>query len=168
MKLSPEFRHGFLAGLAAPAGLYAAQQTICPASRAESGTPPKPTSQSPRRYFVIAGVVVHEDQWHEMSRELRQLRARANFRVFGEIKWRYFGGQNDGRDNKLAHLAQGDKDKFRKLLLEILTVRKSVKIVACVTHVKGLIRLSMSRIKTTCISTPVNPFWNAFYTTFRM
>jgi hypothetical protein len=107
----------------------------------ESGTPPKPTSQNPRPYFVIAGVIIHEDQWHEISRELRQLHARANFRVFGQIKWRYFGGQNDDPDNKLAHPSQEDRDKFRKLCFEILTRRKSVKIAACVTDARRAYKL---------------------------
>ena len=101
----------------------------------ESGTPPKPSAKNPKPYFVIAGVIIHEAQWHEIAKELRQLRSRAAFKVFGEIKWRYFGSQNDDKDNTLSHLSQQDRDKFRSLFFKILTRRRSTKIVCCVTDV---------------------------------
>jgi hypothetical protein len=70
----------------------------------ESGTPPKPSAKNPRPYFVIGGIIIHESQWHEIAKELRQLRHREGFQVFGEIKWRYFGGQNDDPDNTFTRL----------------------------------------------------------------
>jgi hypothetical protein len=101
----------------------------------ESGTPPKPSAKNPRPYFVIGGIIIHESQWHEIAKELRQLRHREGFQVFGEIKWRYFGGQNDDPDNTFTRLSQEKRDRFRQLMFQILTKRKSVKIICCVTNV---------------------------------
>lgn len=101
----------------------------------ESGTPPKPTAKRPRPYFVIAGVIIHEAQWHEIAKEVAQLRRRREFQVHGEIKWRYFGTENDDPANPLLHLSPDKRDEFRRLLFEILTRRRSVKIIGCVSHV---------------------------------
>jgi len=102
----------------------------------ESGTPPKPSARNPRPYFVIAGVIIHEAQWHEIAKEVRQLRTRKEFRVLGEIKWRHFGKENHDTDSAIAHLTPEMRDKFRTAFFAILTRRKSVKIISCVTNVK--------------------------------
>jgi hypothetical protein len=99
----------------------------------ESGTPPKPERLTKVRYFVIAGLVIHENQWHGIAKELRQLRESPKFRVQGEIKWRYFGPENRDPDNSVAHLNQELRDEFRESLFEIITKRKSVRIIACAT-----------------------------------
>ncbi|MEQ7874832.1 DUF3800 domain-containing protein [Sphingomonas sp. ASV193] len=102
----------------------------------ESGSPPKPT-QIERRppYFVIAGVIIHEAQWHGISEELNALKNRPEFRVRGEIKWRYFGPQNTDHCNSVAHLDQAARDAFRAAFYAIITKRKAVKIIACVASV---------------------------------
>lgn len=95
----------------------------------ESGSPPKPGKVGNRPYFVIAGLIMHEAQWHGVADEVRKLKAR--FKVDGEIKWRYFGPDNTDPDNSVKHLSASDKDAFREALFDILTKRKSVKIIAC-------------------------------------
>jgi hypothetical protein len=102
----------------------------------ESGTPPKPSASSPRPYFVLAGVIIHEAQWHAVAKELANLRRLPRFRVLGEIKWRFFGTDNNDERNSLSHLDADLRNEFRRLFFEILTKRRSVKIVACVTHIK--------------------------------
>ena len=99
----------------------------------ESGTPPKPGKIGRLRYFVIAGLIMHEAQWHGVSGELEQLRKRQDFRVSGEIKWRYFGPENADADNSVAHLSPEKRAEFRREIYSIITRRKSIKIVACVT-----------------------------------
>lgn len=96
----------------------------------ESGSPPKPGKIGPRPYFIIAGLIMHEAQWHSIADEVRKLKAR--FKVSGEIKWRYFGPDNTDPDNSVAHLSASERDRFRELIYEILTKRKSVKIIACI------------------------------------
>lgn len=102
----------------------------------ESGSPPGKDKADYRRYFVIAGLIMHENQWHGVADEVRQLRKRPEFNVTGEIKWRYFGQENTDANNSVAHLSQDARDAFRTALFEIITKRKSIKIVACAADAK--------------------------------
>lgn len=99
----------------------------------ESGSPPSAKRAADRRYFVMAGVIMHENQWHAISSEIRQLKARREYNVRGEIKWRYFGPDNKDEDNSVAHLSQELRDRFRHQLFSIITSRRSVKLVCCAT-----------------------------------
>lgn len=101
----------------------------------ESGTPPKPGQQGRPPYFVIGGLIVHEAQWQDIADELKQLKSRDEFKVRGEIKWRYFAMSNADPANTVAHLDQEKRDEFRKALYGIITKRKAVKIIACVASV---------------------------------
>lgn len=107
----------------------------------ESGTPPKPGKVTRRNYFVIAGVIMHEAQWHRIAAEVKRLRERPDFNVRGEIKWRYFGPGNTDPDNSVAHLPQVKRDEFRHELFRIITRRKSVKIIACVASASAAYQL---------------------------
>ncbi len=102
----------------------------------ESGTPPKPGQQGQPPYFVIGGVIVHEAQWHDIADELRALKARDEFNVRGEIKWRYFGPANNDGQSPVAHLDQEARSVFRKAFYNIIAKRKAVKIIACVASVE--------------------------------
>ena len=79
----------------------------------ESQTPPNPGQQNRPPYFIIAGVVIHEAQWHGISDDLKALKARPEFNVAGEIKWRFFGPTNKDPANSVAHLDQTARDEFR-------------------------------------------------------
>lgn len=103
----------------------------------ESGTPPKPSKTDRVRYFVIAGVIMHETQWQGIAAEIKRLRSRLDFQVRGEIKWRYFGPENTDADNSVSHLSLEKRDEFRSELFSVITRRKSVKIVACVASTKS-------------------------------
>ncbi|MBW3099162.1 DUF3800 domain-containing protein [Pseudohoeflea coraliihabitans] len=109
----------------------------------ESGTPPKPDSKKSNPYFVIGGVIMHESQWHGIAAEVRQLCARPEYNISGEIKWRYFGPQNTDPSNSVSHLSQEAKDRFRRDYFNIIIKRKSVKIVACVASVVAAYRLTI-------------------------
>lgn len=98
----------------------------------ESGSPPKPKKADRVRYFVIAGVIMHEAQWQRVASEIAKLRERHDFQVRGEIKWRYFGSGNDDKDNSVRHLTQEKRDEFRKEFFDVIVRRKSIKIVCCV------------------------------------
>lgn len=101
----------------------------------ESGSPPKRNKRDPRPYFVIAGVIMHEAQWHGIDEELKRLKGKVEYAVRGEIKWRYFGAGNDDDDNSVKHLTQAQKDAFRREFYSIISSRKSIKTIACVTSV---------------------------------
>jgi hypothetical protein len=78
----------------------------------ESGTPPKPSASSPRPYFVLAGVIIHEAQWHSVAKELDTLRRLPQFRVLGEVKWRFFGNENRDERNSVGHLSAELRNEF--------------------------------------------------------
>jgi hypothetical protein len=103
----------------------------------ESTTPPKPTQTGRPSYFVIAGVFIPVAQWHEIARELQALKDRSEYRVRGEIKWRYFGANNDDPKNTVAHLNQSARNDFRKELFQILLKRNSVRAVAGIARVQN-------------------------------
>lgn len=102
----------------------------------ESNTPPRAFKKGTARYFVIAGLIVHEAQWHGLRDDVQKLRNRLRYQVRGEIKWRYFGPDNDDPENSLAHLAPEVRYEFRRELYDIILRRKSIKIVACVASVE--------------------------------
>ncbi len=108
----------------------------------ESGSPPTRQTKSPRPYFVIAGVIMHETQWHGVAEDLRRLRAKPEFNVTGEIKWRFFGNENNDRHNAVRHLPPAARDSFRAQFFEIITRRKSVRIICCVTRIEDAYRQS--------------------------
>lgn len=101
----------------------------------ESQTPPKPGQHGRPPYFIIAGVIVHEAQWHDIADELRALKAKAEYDIRGEIKWRFFGPANDHPDNTVKHLDQEAKNAFRTAFYNIISKRKAVKVIACVASV---------------------------------
>jgi hypothetical protein len=106
----------------------------------ESGSPPKPSAKKPRPYFIIAGVIMHEAQWEGISEELKALRRKPEFSFFGEIKWRFFGADNKDPENSVSHLDATKRDEFRRQFFEIITKRKSVKIIACISSVQAAYR----------------------------
>jgi hypothetical protein len=70
----------------------------------ESGTPPRRTNIGPRKVFVIAGLIMHEAQWHGVAAEVAGLKSKSEFRIRNELKWRYFGAHNDDQDNSVQHV----------------------------------------------------------------
>lgn len=97
----------------------------------ESGSPPQVQKAALRRYFVIAGLIMPEGDWHGIARELQTLREQPEFGVTGEIKWRFFGPDNSDHDNSVAHLTQHTRDRFREQIFAIITKRQGVKLIAC-------------------------------------
>lgn len=108
----------------------------------ESQTPPNPGQQGRPPYFIISGVIIHEDQWHDIANEVKSLKARPEFNVRGEIKWRYFGPSNQDKNNSVAHLDQDHRNSFREEFYSILVKRKAVRIIACVASVEAAYKLA--------------------------
>lgn len=104
----------------------------------ESQTPPKPTQVGRTApYFIIAGVIIHEAQWHGIASDFLTLKRRPEFNVRGEVKWRYFGPHNEDPDNSVAHLDQDARDRFREGVYNIIARRRAVRIIANVTDVQA-------------------------------
>jgi hypothetical protein len=106
----------------------------------ESSTPPNPGQRGRPPFFVIAGVIIHEAQWHGIAADLKSLKARPEFNVVGEVKWRYFGPTNADAGNSVRHLDQNGRDAFRRAFYGILTRRRAVKIICNVTNVEAAYR----------------------------
>jgi hypothetical protein len=101
----------------------------------ESSPPPKPKDKGKGRFFVIAGLAMHEDQWHGVASSLKTLLERREYQVQGELKWRYFGPDNKDPENSVAHLSADRKNELRFKIYELITARKSIRIMACVANV---------------------------------
>lgn len=95
----------------------------------ESGTPARPDSASPE-YFVIAALVVPEDMWHTVREKLVGLKREKAYH--GEVKWRFFAPNNTDNDNPMRDWDQARRNEFRDRVFRIVTLHRSIKLLACV------------------------------------
>jgi hypothetical protein len=102
----------------------------------ESGHVPSRGKSEIVPYFVIAGLIIPETQWRDIAAEFERIKALPAFRVTGEIKWRYFGAENDDEKNGLKHLGQGARNALRRQLFGLITARRACRIVATKTEMK--------------------------------
>lgn len=102
----------------------------------ESSTPPKPTKANPRPYFTLAALFIPVPQWKAIAGEVQQLKEQQKYRVRGELKWRYFGRDNDDKKNNVKHLTVEAQREFRRDLYSIISKRNSVKAVVAVTKIE--------------------------------
>lgn len=101
----------------------------------ESQTPPNPGQANRPPYFIISGIIINEAQWHDIAGEFKSLKAKLEYNIRGEIKWRFFGPTNQDAHNSVAHLDQEHRDSFRNEMYDILIKRKAVKIISCIASV---------------------------------
>jgi hypothetical protein len=87
--------------------------------------------------FVLGGVVIPEDQWHHISKELSQLKEA--YKIDGELKWRYFASNREGG---IHHLDAAKKEEVRTKIFSIITRYKSVKIISAVVDVNKAYKLA--------------------------
>ena len=52
----------------------------------ESGTIPPQSKSDDVECFILRGIIIPKDLWHEIDKEITQLKNKYN--VIGEIKWR--------------------------------------------------------------------------------
>lgn len=99
----------------------------------ESGTPPKP-DKATGKYLVIGGLIIPEGAWQGIAADYKKI---TKGRVRGELKWKYFGPDNDDDKNSIKHLSKGEKDALRNEIFQIIASRRSTKIISCVTSVEA-------------------------------
>jgi hypothetical protein len=104
----------------------------------ESGTPPKP-DKSAGQYLVIAGVIIPEGAWHGVKQDIDRIRRK--YKIIGEIKWKHFGSKAKQDNNPVAHLTKDEKRTLREAFFKIITARKALKIVSCVTCVESAYKM---------------------------
>ena len=94
----------------------------------DSGSVP-PQARLSNQHFVLGGLIIPEEKWHNLESEFFQICD--NFKVNGEIKWRFFGqkiGRED-KENTLSHLSILERDELRKILLSTAIKDPSIKII---------------------------------------
>lgn len=110
----------------------------------ESGSPPNP-EKATGQYMVIGGVIIPEGAWHGVKRDVN--RVKQKFSIKGEIKSKHFGAKAKADNNPLAHLGPDDKSIVREYLFSILTRRRSIKLLSCVTCVESAYKLDSVKTK---------------------
>ncbi len=100
----------------------------------ESGTPPKPGTEYPRR-FLVGGLIVAESVWHAIRDGLQGLKIR--HKVRGEIKWRYFSPSNNDLKNPMRALDPLGRNAIRADVYRLIASHKSVTTMACVVSTKA-------------------------------
>lgn len=104
----------------------------------ESGTPPKPNSEYPKR-FVVGGLIIAESAWHAIRDGLQGLKIR--YKVRGEIKWRYFAPSNEDAKNPMRALDTETRNAIRKDIYRLIASYKSIRTIACVISAKAAYRM---------------------------
>ena len=108
----------------------------------ESGTPPH-ESKCVGQYLTIAGLIIPDGVWYGIARELAKIKA--DFKVEGELKWRQFGMTRNDEKSSIKHLDIDERDRLRNKVFDIVTKRRSVKIIACVTCCEAAYRMDTVR-----------------------
>lgn len=103
----------------------------------DSGTisPPNKITQN---YFVLGGLIIPEEQWRNLEIEFSQICK--DFKVCGEVKWRFFGQKpgHEDKSNTLSHLSIDERDRLRKAFLTTLASNESIKIIVGVLHLVSI------------------------------
>lgn len=101
----------------------------------ESGTIPPKNKQSSTEYFSLGGIIIPEDLWHTLDKELALLKLA--YDVHGEIKWRYFSPHNKGgKLHPLSHLSGQEKEEFKISLFNTITKFKAIRSICAIVNVK--------------------------------
>lgn len=101
----------------------------------ESGTIPPQNKTATNLFFTLGGVIIPEDHWHEIEKEMIHLKN--HYKVEGEIKWRYFAkDRSEVTKTPLSHLAVQEKEELRNALYTMMTKFKSVKLISVVVDVR--------------------------------
>jgi hypothetical protein len=106
----------------------------------ESGTIPPKDKNEGIEYFTLGGIVIPEDIWYELDKELAALKIR--FKVIGEIKWRYFSPQKPGAiRHPLSHLTGIEKEKLRYDIYQLIAKFKSIRLICALVNVQAAYKL---------------------------
>lgn len=95
----------------------------------ESGTPPKPGVEHPKR-FVVGGIIIPEAAWHGLRDGLHGLKVRHGVR--GEIKWRHFSPSNDDLKNPMRTMLPPYRNQIRADIFKLICSVRSVRTIASI------------------------------------
>lgn len=98
----------------------------------ESGSPPEREKAALQPFFVLGGVVIPEDIWAKMAGDLARLKTQ--YKISGEIKWRYFAPDRGGKAHALSHLSGDEREALRAQLYQVIGKYKSVRLICVVSN----------------------------------
>ncbi len=110
----------------------------------ESGSPPEQSKAALQPFFVLGGIVIPEDIWAKMATDLARLKTQ--YKIDGEIKWRYFAPDKGGRIHALSHLSGSERESLRTGIYQVVGKYKSVRLICIVTNT--VLAFQQSYIKT--------------------
>ncbi len=120
----------------------------------ESGTIPPPDKTNDIGCFALGGLIIPEDLWHEIDKELARLKSK--YGVTGEVKWRFFAPFREGqKTHPLSHLHGDAKEALRNELYNIISKYKSVRIISAVVDIQKAYALSY-------VNTIQDLYWYAY------
>ncbi|MEK7660942.1 MAG: DUF3800 domain-containing protein [Pseudomonadota bacterium] len=120
----------------------------------ESGSPP-PVDKVPNSpLFVLGGAIIPDDFWHRVKVDLDA--AVREFKINGEIKWRYFSPDNR-KQHSLSHLNAAEKEALRTKLFGIIAKYKSIRTIAVTVDVAKAYALQY-------VNNPDELYWFAYKT----
>lgn len=106
----------------------------------ESGTIPPKLKHHGIEYFTLGGIVIPEDLWHEIDKELVIIKRK--YSITHEIKWRYFSPQKcSSTQHALSHLSGAQKEDLRKHIYHLMTKFKSIRLICTVVDVQSAYKL---------------------------
>lgn len=103
----------------------------------ESGTPAK--RERPEGFFVVAGLIVPEERWHDIRQKVVGLKHRLHYR--GELKWRYFAPNNRDAENPMLDWDQDRKNEMRAAAFSIINGQKSVRLICGICDARAAYNL---------------------------
>ena len=93
-----------------------------------------PKDKNHSKYFVIGGVSISENHWHELYKDLNEIKNK--YEITSEIKWRYFSPHNNEDINGLKHLTFEQKNEVRDKIYELIVNYPSIKIFSRIIDIK--------------------------------
>lgn len=100
----------------------------------ESGTAPAPKGVDNNPYFVLGGVIIPENYWKPLQRFLNSLKS--EYRIIGEVKWRYFFPHHSSKKRHLSHLSLEQINEVRLRLFKAISEYPDLRIIAAVVNTK--------------------------------
>lgn len=107
----------------------------------ESGTIPPKNKSNGADFFTLGGIIIPEDLWHELDKELAALKN--HFGITGEIKWRYFAPQKPGStSHSLSHLPAQQKQDLRFSIFNLITQFQSIRLICALVDIPSAYQLN--------------------------
>ena len=102
----------------------------------DESNPPtdKDKLNSTNSIFVLSGLVISDSEWKGVNAAFKNILEQ--YKVKGEIKWRFFSPHNKDPKNSLLHLEKESKNLLRIDLLKMLGTHPDIKVISVICKLK--------------------------------